>query len=133
MEAPFPSLGPQVGGPMWGSDFSGATTMVTIFLPLENCHTRGVGPDQTISLFRLPVSMWLIPYVLSCANSVQLVFIQVLLSDSYFIFSCIVFMCLQEEVSSGSARFALLSPETTFCFLNRNSSICKALGGYRKE
>lgn len=47
---------------------------LVIPLPLTRYHTALAGPDSTVSLPLLPVLMWLFPYILSCRNSVLLVF-----------------------------------------------------------
>ena len=57
----------------WTPCPSGATSAAVVSLPFVNCHTVGVGPDQTKSLPLLPI-LTLLLYILSYGNSVQLIF-----------------------------------------------------------
>lgn len=68
-------------------------TVVVISFPLVNCHLRGVSPDQNMYLPLLLLSIWFLIYILSCINSVQLVFR--LFSVKLTLHSVVVLLCLQ--------------------------------------
>lgn len=76
-------------------------------------HTVGMGPDQTASLFPLPVSTWLL-YILSYRNSVQLVFGW--FSGVVVLDLVIILMCLWKEAIQNLLRCVDLTSSFTRTF-----------------
>lgn len=80
-------------------------------------HTVGMGPDQTASLFPLPVSTWLL-YILSYRNSVQLVFGW--FSGVVVLDLVIILMCLWKEAIQNLLHCVDLTSSFTRTFLREH-------------
>lgn len=104
MRACLPAAGPLGCGAChgtWTPSPSERASAVVKYILLMSHHARGVGPEHSISLPLLPVSMWLFPYILSCIWSVLLVFSSVHFQRELF---CILVVGFGESKGEGELR-----------------------------
>lgn len=85
-------------------------------VPTYGSPHQGMGPDKTLSLPLLPISVWPFLYILSYKKSVQLVFRS--FSVIVALFLVVIWLCPWEKVISGSSYSATLTPPSYHNDLN---------------
>lgn len=104
---------PRLENPRWSSDpLLLSNSEVVIFLLLGGLPTWGVGPDYTLSLPLLPISLWFLLYILFLfvVNLLMLIF----MSFSKIVTLLVIVILVWEEVRLGSFYCTILvtSPYT---------------------